>query len=305
MISQAFVLGAGLGTRLKALTQHRPKPLIPIANRPLITYAFDHLLEAGVQRFVINTHWRAEEYARAFPDAKYRGFELMFREETPEVLETAGGIRNAADLLRGGAFWVYNGDILCTLPLEKALRTHHDAGNEVTLVLRSSGGPLQVTFDQASGRILDLGKRLNPASEAQFLFSGIYLVEPEFLRRIPRGKISVVPVFCEMIRSGAKLGGVVVDEGEWFDLGTREQIFSVHQHLGGGPWIHPEAEVAADAAVTGASAIGAGARVGSGAKVRDCIIWDGGFVAPEADLSRCIVVTGQTGTGEQCDQDIA
>ena len=305
MISQAFVLGAGLGTRLKALTQHRPKPLITIANRPLITYAFDHLLGAGVQRFVINTHWRADEYAREFPDSAYRGFELIFRHETPEVLETAGGIKNAEDLLRGGPFWVYNGDILCTLPLESALRAHRDARNEVTLVLRSSGGPLQVSFDEQTRRILDLGRRLRPEVEPRFLFTGIYLVEPEFLSRIPPGKVSVVPIFCEMIRAGARLGGVVVDEGTWFDLGTREQILAVHHHLGRGPWIDPSARVAVDAVISGASAVGAGARIGASAHIHDSIIWDHGEVAAGAKLTRCIVVGGKLATGEVADADVA
>ncbi|MDB6150449.1 MAG: sugar-phosphate nucleotidyltransferase, partial [Chthoniobacter sp.] len=67
MIRTAFVLGAGLGTRLKTLTARRPKPLIPVINRPLITYAFEHLRDVGVQRFVVNTHWRAEAYDSAFP----------------------------------------------------------------------------------------------------------------------------------------------------------------------------------------------------------------------------------------------
>src|SRR5436190_1404092 len=92
VIRTAFVLGAGLGTRLKSLTARRPKPLIPVANRPLITYAFDHLLGVGVERLVVNMHWRSEVYARAFPEAIYRGAPLSFCDEQPEVLETAGGI---------------------------------------------------------------------------------------------------------------------------------------------------------------------------------------------------------------------
>jgi NDP-sugar pyrophosphorylase family protein len=305
VISQAFVLGAGLGTRLKALTQHRPKPLIPIANRPLITYAFDHLMSAGVERLVINTHWRADEYARAFPDSKYRGVELAFRHESPEVLETAGGIKNAEDLLGSGPFWVYNGDILCTLPLEQAWRAHRAAGNEATLVLRSSGGPLQVTFDEKSGRIRDLGRRLSPVEEPRYLFTGIYIVEPEFLARIPPGKLSVVPIFCEMIRAHTRLGGVVVDEGTWFDLGTREQILAAHRHLGSGPWIHPDASVAPDARVIGASAVGAHARIGAGARLEDSVVWDGGEVAAGATLRRCIVVGGRVAAGELSDVDVA
>ncbi len=307
VVRTAFVLGAGLGTRLKALTSRRPKPLIPVVNRPLITYAFDHLLGAGVGRFVVNTHWRAEAYDTAFPDATYRGAPIAFHHESPKVLETAGGIKNAEDLLQDGPFWVYNGDILGTLPLEAALRAHFDRGNEVTLVLRSKDGPLQISCDEASGRIFDIGRRLDPASEPRFLFTGIYLVNSEFLARIPPAKvISVVPIFCDMIRAGAKLGGVVIDEGEWWDLGTREQYLAVHRalHCGTESWIAPGAKVAASAQISGATAIGSGARIGDGAKLRDCIVWENARIAAGSELERCVVTADALAEGTLTNADI-
>jgi NDP-sugar pyrophosphorylase family protein len=311
-ISTAFVLGAGLGTRLKALTAHRPKPLIPVVNRPLITYAFDHLLGVGVERFVVNTHWQAHAYDAAFPDRTYRGLPINFRHEAPQVLETAGGIKNAADLLQGGPFWVYNGDILSTLPLEPALRAHFDSGNEVTLVLRSKDGPLQISYDEASGRVTDIGRRLAPASEPRFLFTGIYLVNPEFLARIPPATvISVVPIFCEMIRAHAKLGGIVIDEGEWWDLGSRDQYLAVHRALRIADcglqiadWVHPTAQVSPDARISGATVIGRGARVGKEARLHDCIVWEDAEVAPGSGLERCVVVDGAFACGEPTDADI-
>ena len=135
----AFVLGAGLGTRLRPLTNRRPKPLIPLANRPLITHAFDHLIAAGVKRFVVNTHWCAERYAEFFPTGEWRGCPIHFIEETPEVLETGGGIWNARELLGDGPFIVYNGDILSDIPLPRAIAHHRASGNEVTLILRTTG----------------------------------------------------------------------------------------------------------------------------------------------------------------------
>jgi mannose-1-phosphate guanylyltransferase len=307
VISQAFVLGAGLGTRLKALTQnYRPKPLIPVANRPLITYAFDHLRSAGVDRFVVNTHWRAEAYGEAFPQPVYQGLPIKFRHEWPEVLETAGGIKNVEDLLGGRPFWVYNGDILSTLPLAPAIQAHQESGNEVTLVLRSKDGPLQISFDPHSKRIVDISQRLGSEREPAYLFTGIYLVNPAFLARIPAAtKLSVIQVFCDMIRAGERLGGVVIDNGEWFDLGTRDQYLAVHEKLGNGPWIDSTANIAPDAVITGASAIGAHAVIGSGATIHNSLVWDRAEVEPEASLSRCIVATGQRAAGNLSDQDIA
>ncbi|MEP6670801.1 MAG: sugar phosphate nucleotidyltransferase [Chthoniobacter sp.] len=297
MIRTAFVLGAGLGTRLKSLTARRPKPLIPVANRPLITYAFDHLLGIGVERLVVNTHWRSEAYARFFPEPAYRGAPLAFRDEQPEVLETAGGIWNVRDLLGPGTFLVYNGDILSDLPLDSAVRVHFDSGNEVTMVLRSSGGPLQVAFDATSGRITDIGDRVDAAAGPRFLFTGIYLVNSDFIARIPAAtKISVVPIFCDMIRAGAKLGGVVIDEGHWWDLGNREHYLAVHGALAtpqSAPWIDPTAEIAPTATISGATAIGPGARIGEHASVNDSLVWEGAEIASGTLLNHCIVTDGQ------------
>ena len=312
-IRTAFVLGAGLGTRLKSLTARRPKPLIPVVNRPLISYAFDHLLGAGVERLVVNTHWRAEAWQTAFPDESYRGAPIAFRHESPDVLETAGGIKNVEDLVGGAPFIVYNGDILTDLPLAPALAHHATSGNEVTMILRSKDGPLQVTLDDSTGRIADIGRRLDPAREPRFLFTGIYLVDPEFLRRIPAAtKISVVPIFCEMIREHARLGGIVIDDGHWYDLGTREQYLAVHEVMRREtsntelpPWIAPGAQISPDAKIEGATAIGADARIGAGAHLRDCLIWENAEIAPGAVLERCIVTDGARAEGTLRDHDFA
>lgn len=306
--SVAFVLGAGLGTRLKALTTRLPKPLLPVCNRPLITRAFAHLREAGVSRFVVNTHWQAQAYAEAFPTGVWEGLPVAFSHESPEVLETAGGLKHAQALLPAGEpVWVYNGDILSTLPLQEAWEAHRRAGNEVTLVLRSKDGPLQVSLDLPGGRIRDLGCRLEPDRPAEFLFTGIYLVEPAFFERIPQGqKLSVVPVFLDMIRQGAKLGGVVVDGGDWWDLGTREQVLAVHGALAAGeaPWIADLAVVDPSARLLGATAVGAGAVVGAGALLEDTVVWAGARIEPGAVLRRCIVTAEALVSGTHTDADL-
>jgi NDP-sugar pyrophosphorylase family protein len=307
----AFVLGAGLGTRLRPLTNRRPKPLIPVANRPLITHAFDHLIAAGVERFVVNTHWCAERYAEFFPEGKWRGCPITFVHESPEVLETAGGIWNARTHLSGGPFIVYNGDIFSNLPLAPALAAHRAAGNEVTLILRSHGGNTNVAFDSAAGRVLDLRRALRPEIEPRHLFTGIYIVEPQFIARIPPAqKLSVVPVFHDMIRAGAKLGGIVLDDGVWWDLGSRSEYLAVHVSLARGtpnpaPWISPTATVAPDASISGSTAINDGASVGVGAVLHDCLLWENATVLPGSRLTRCIVADGATASGEHTDVDFA
>src|SRR5512136_1734000 len=116
-IKTAFILGAGLGTRLRPLTEDTPKPLLPIGGRPIITYAMEHLKAVGVQRFIINTHHCAGRYAEVFPEGSWRGIPITFRHE-PILLDTAGGIKNIEDLIAAGdRIIVYNGDIISSLPL--------------------------------------------------------------------------------------------------------------------------------------------------------------------------------------------
>lgn len=308
-VCNAFVLGAGLGTRLRGLTAQRPKPLIPICQKPLVTFAFDHLIQSGITRLVVNTHHCAEAYTRHFPDGKYRDVPILFRHE-PELLETGGGIKNVEDVLSGAPFIVYNGDILTDLPLEKAMRLHFERGNEVTMVLRSKDGPLHVSLDEQSGRILDISRRLGSGCAAGFLFTGIYVVSPQFFSRIPaRTKISVIPIFLEMIQRGEKLGGVVVDEGHWWDLGTREQYLEVHRRLarsesaGDLQWIHPSAGIAPGAEISGATVVGVNSRVGARARLHDCILWEDTEIASGSILESCIVTSGRKVEGRHASVD--
>ena len=222
-IRTAFILGAGLGTRLRPLTRECPKPLLPVGGRPLITYAMDHCLTAGAERFIVNTHHCPSAYDRTFPEKHWRGRPILFSHE-PVLLDTAGGLKNIEDLVAADeTLLVYNGDILSDLPLGRLLETHAAEGKEVTLVLRSDGPLLNVALD-ATGAICDLRGMLGNPGVRLCLFTGIYAVQKSFLRRLAPGKVeSIVPVLAEMIRkSPGSVGSVVVDEGIWRDIGDPE-----------------------------------------------------------------------------------
>src|SRR5207248_9534010 len=105
-IHKAFVLGAGLGTRLRPLTESCPKPLIPIFHKPLITFALDHLVSAGVGSFVINTHRLPDQFKDLFGSGQYAGHTVNLIHE-PELLDTGGRIKNAEDLLGKEPFITY------------------------------------------------------------------------------------------------------------------------------------------------------------------------------------------------------
>lgn len=296
---KAFVLGAGLGERLRPLTDQLPKPLIPVFHKPLITYAFDHLLAAGVQSFVVNTHHLPEAYARTFPHGRYGDAPVSFRHEAPVRLETAGGIANVRDLLGSEPFIVYNGDILTTLPLEPLIREHRERGNLVTLALRSAGPALHIAYDATTHRVTDIRNKLGTGHECMHLFTGIYICDPAFHDWLTPGKVeSVIPIFLKLIQQG-KLGAIVLDEGDWWDLGSRAAYLEAHQALASSgrntlPAIHPAAVVSEEARLIGLNIIGPDATVEKGAELEDCILWPGAHVSSQAKLKRCIVRGGIT-----------
>ncbi|PYJ16139.1 MAG: hypothetical protein DME94_05415 [Verrucomicrobia bacterium] len=193
-ITQAFVLAAGVGKRLRPLTDDLPKPLIPIFQKPLITFALDHLSGVGVDKYVINTHRRPELFQSFFNRSDYAGQSVTLVHE-PELLETGGGIKNAERYFGSDPFITYSGDILTDVNLQPLIEEHFRRGNDVTLALRDTGY-----------RCLEFsGFSANSAAEKDFFYSDSLgldgtgrqdrrlgderrkMVQYWFARRIPRG----------------------------------------------------------------------------------------------------------------------
>ena len=289
-MKKAFILGAGLGNRLRPLTDCLPKPLVPLFHRPLAGWAVDACIRAGIERFAINTHH--------LPDA-WKNFGegndvTLFHE--PVLLETGGGLKNIQGWMGGEPVLVHNGDIFSTLPLEKLIAAHEASGLPVTLALRSQGLARHIAIDPTGTRVTDIRGMLGHL-EGTHVFTGIYCVSPGFLHLIPAGeKISVIPAFLELAKLG-QLAAIVLDEGVWLDLGDRDSYLRAHRELALAPAVHPEAAV--EGAIIERSVVGPGATVGPGAIVRDSVIWPGGQVAGDAVLDRCIVYSG-TRIGSKC-----
>jgi len=314
MITQAFVLGAGLGTRLRPLTDELPKPLLPIFQKPLITFCLDHLIAAGIRRFVVNTHHLPDHFRDLFAGGVYRDLPVELIHE-PVLLETGGGIRNAQSLLGSESFIVYSGDILTDVDLKGLIDEHERSGNDVTLGLRKTGLASGVTLE--SGRVVSVGREVSDAP-GKFDYANVSVWTPKIFERIPEPvKISFIPVLIEWINNGGRIGGVVLDQGRWFNIGNRGEYLAVHRTITEEKWRPPyladpdwpraiaqTAMVDPTARVDRASVVGDNCRVGAGAVLRNTIAWTGAQIASRSDLQGCIVRSLKSVEGTHRDADI-
>ncbi|MBC8128174.1 MAG: NTP transferase domain-containing protein [Gloeobacteraceae cyanobacterium ES-bin-144] len=318
-MNQAFILGAGLGKRLRPLTGFLPKPLVPLFHRPLAEWAMEACFKAGIQKFAINTHhlpeawdgWGEESECSISPVCGANGESVAFRKwegmdvsmfHEPILLETGGGLKNIAGWIGDEPLLIHNGDIFSTLPLEKLIAAHEASGLPVTLALRTEGDAKHIALDAEMKRVTDIRRGLHRANGTH-VFSGIYCISPEFLEMIPAGeKVSVIPYFLELARAG-KLGAIVLDDGAWLDLGDRASYLKAHRELALAPAIHPLAVIGNHATVEN-SIIGPGAVIRSGAVVRNSVVWAGRRVEGDADLDGCIVCSDQPVSGLHRDADL-
>jgi mannose-1-phosphate guanylyltransferase len=311
-IKQAFVLAAGLGKRLRPLTDELPKALVPIFQKPLITFGLDHLIDIGIEKFFVNTHRFPEAFANAFPQNRYRGISIKFVHE-PVLLDTGGGIKNIETELSREPFITYSGDVLTDIHLQPLIDEHFACGNDVTLALRHTGLASAIAFRQ--NHVVDISNRYGIAGE--FDFANIALWNPSIFARLPPDrKISFIPILGKWIGDGGKIGGVVLEEGKWFNLGSRSEYLDVHRVVAGGwrpayaktsGWfapIHPTATIDPTAQLRGCSVVGKDCRVGAGAVLEDTILWPGAQIASKTELIGCIVRARKTVSGVHRNIDI-
>ena len=313
-ITQAFVLGAGLGARLRPLTDDLPKPLIPIFQKPLISFVLDHLIDSGVQSFVINTHRLPNLFHDFFWENTYDGHSVTLAHE-PDLLETGGGIKNVEDILRTEPFIVYSGDILTDVALEPLIAEHFRAGNYVTLGLRRNTG-LGAGVVMRDGRVVEISTKSNP--KENFDYANISVWNPEIFGRIPaKRKISFIPILIDWINHGGTIGGLALDDGNWFNIGSRKQYLDVHRTILREDWkpryvkmrnwperIAKSAVVDASAELRGCTVVGEHCRVGANAILEDTILWSDAEIASQSQLQGCIVRSKKKASGIHRNIDI-
>ena len=227
------ILAAGLGTRLRPLTNQYPKPMLPICGRPLFEYGMDLLESAGLQGVGINAYHRAEAFESGFEP---RPWPITVSKEQ-ELLGTGGGLKRIASLFPRGRFVSINGDALLDCDLEPILHRHIQRGAAATMVLRPV--PLNSPFARVG---FDTANRIYKISEVESsqvaqrslsfsAYTGVQIVEPELLDLVDDGP-------CDVIRTGYRRAldkgwDICADfvEGLWLDVGTPDRYFEANLRL--------------------------------------------------------------------------
>ncbi|MBK5228714.1 MAG: NDP-sugar synthase [Actinobacteria bacterium] len=301
---KALILAGGMGTRLRPLTNTRPKHLLPIANRPHIEHVFDLLQRHGVDEVVLLTSYLAEAFETTVGQAASRGLAVHVTHEE-EPLGTAGALRNAEEFASDGTFLVFNGDVLMDIDLGEVLEFHRDRGAEATIVLTPVDDPSAygVVPTEQGGRVLGFIEK-PPRDEAttNLINAGIYVLEPSVLERIPRGEVwsAERQLFPGLVEEGARLFAVAA-ESYWMDIGTPEKFLQANldalsgryrdaqlPELTGGSLIGEGAKIDGDAQVSSAS-IGEDAEIEAGAVVEESVLMPRAVVEAGAIVRRSIL----------------
>jgi N-acetyl-alpha-D-muramate 1-phosphate uridylyltransferase len=230
--THAMVLAAGLGTRMRPLTDNRPKPLLPLEGRSLLHRAMDRLGDAGIENLVVNAHWFAEQVADAVAAYGAKPAPVVLRE--PLLLETGGGVKNALPHLvapeaRGGGlpFVVVNGDAFWLDGPSAALRRMAAAFDPaemdaLLLLVRTA----HVDGDAGRGDFLldPLGRARRPKEReiAPYLFGGVQILSPHLFEGMPEGPFSLNRIYDRAIENGRLFG--LVHDGAWFHLSTPRDL---------------------------------------------------------------------------------
>lgn len=227
----AMVLAAGLGLRMRPITDHIPKPLVDVAGRTMLDRALDHLDHAGVAHKVVNSHWLADKVAAHLAQHS----DIVISHEDV-LLETGGGVAKALPLLGADPFYVVNSDIIWTDGAVPALKRLADAWDDARMdaLLLMQRTATAVGYDGAGDFFLDssgIPKRRGTAQVAPLLFSGVQILSPRLFKDAPPGKFSLNILYDRALEEGRLFG--IVHDGSWFHVGTPEALPEVSALLSG------------------------------------------------------------------------
>lgn len=307
---KAVVMAGGEGSRLRPLTSHRPKPLVPICNQPIMEHILLLLRKHGIRDVIATLYYLAEEIQEYFGDGSDLDMNLSYAIET-SPLGTAGAVKMVEDELGEGTFLIISGDALTDADLDKAIRFHKEKGSVATLLLYRVSAPLEfgVVITAEDGRIIRFLEK--PSWSEVFsdtVNTGIYILEPEVFALMEKGKNYdwSGDIFPELLAQGKPMYGYVMDD-YWCDVGNLTQYREAQEHLltrvvnlpiqgaeeRPGVFLGANANVDPTAELIAPVCIGANAKVKSRAKIGPySVIGDNCLIEEDAIIERSIVWEG-------------
>ncbi|MEO8275174.1 MAG: NDP-sugar synthase [Thermoanaerobaculia bacterium] len=299
---RALVLAAGRGERLRPLTAEIPKPLLPVACRPLIAWTLERLRVAGCEAVAINLHHLGQKIRDVF-GASFRGMPIHYSEE-PELLGTAGALPPLVDFFAAAELaLVVNGDSLCRWPVEALVAAHRRKNRPqpvATLLVqrkidpREFGGGVALENDDIVA--FRKGQIAHEAARRHLVFAGAQVFEPAVVQRLRPGPNDLVSALYEpLLAEGARIAAVAT-ERLWHDLGTPQRYLEgVLDFAFRGS--HQAFRVVKGATVDATaklrrSIVEPGARIGAAARLRSCIVMRGAVIGEGARMERCLVGPG-------------
>lgn len=297
---RALVLAAGRGERLRPLTDTLPKPLLPVAGRPLVHATLERLAAAGVEAAALNLHHLGSEI-RAALGQRYRRLRLVYSEE-PVLLGTGGALPPLAEFLSAGReALLVNGDSLCRWPLGRLLAAHRRGGAAVTLLVHRTVDPHPFGGGVAVEAGCVVAFRPGPlaarVARSRRVFAGAAVLDPDLIARLPEGPSDIVDALYEPLLEEGRRIRAVETARPWFDLGTPARYLEAALARGlerfpaRGVRRLPGAEVGPGARLSRV-VIERGARVGAGARLRDALVLPGAWVGERAELIGSILGPG-------------
>ena len=321
---KAILLAGGKGTRLRPLTIHTPKPIVPIFNRPFLNYQIDLLKQVPeIDEVILSLNYQPRRIEEMFGDGSDLGIKIRYVVE-PVPLGTAGAVKYAGDQLTESVV-VFNGDVLTQIDLAAVLRLHRERNARATIVLTPVDNPTAygLVETDAAGNVLRFLEK--PAPEeitTNNINAGIYILEPDTFDRIPSDVSWSIErsYFPSLVERGETFVGYIYN-GYWIDIGTPEKYMQVHRDIMDGRfeaapfrglgnsrrWVAEGARVEDGATLEGPCFIDEGVLVKAGARIgpysvvgRQCqieedarvdgaIIWQNGRIGRDAVVERAVL----------------
>jgi len=313
---KAVVMAGGQGTRLRPMTSNQPKPMVQVANKPLMEHIVELLKRHGIKEIVVTLQFLPTLITNYFDDGSGWGVNLSYVTEV-SPLGTAGSVRNAHSFL-DTQFLVVSGDALTDIDLGGAIQFHKDHNAMVTIVLKKVENPLEfgLVITDKEGRIVKFLEK--PGWGEVFsdtINTGIYIIEPEILNFVPddRSYDFSQDLFPQLLEDGVPLYGYVA-EGYWCDVGNLEQYLSVHRDILDGlvdikipghrlennVWLGDGVEIDDSVQIKGPVLLGNHVKVEPGSKIREYSVVGNNVVIKRENFIHRVVIMDNTYIGPSC-----